>query len=264
MKQHLPLVIGNWKMNPPTLEKARELISATRAKLKRPPTYATAVVAPPFPFLTDLRQLNRGERLTLAAQDAFFETAGAHTGEVSLSMLKSVGVKLVILGHSERRARGESDEKINHTLRAALKAKLTPVVCVGERERDAQGHYFGFVEAQLKGALAGVSARTLARVVVAYEPVWAIGTGETATAADAYEMKLFIKKLVTDQFSRSAAEALRVLYGGSVKKANAADLIEAGGVDGFLIGGASLKPQEFVDIITISETYAKTNLAHLK
>lgn len=260
MKQHLPLVIGNWKMNPATIAKARKLFLDTRTKLGSRKRTVTPVVAPPFPFISELERLAPSRRIELAAQDVFFESIGAHTGEVSVPMLKSVGVSMVIVGHSERRARGESDDEIYCDVQAVLGSSVTAVICVGEQARDAQGNYFGVVEAQVRAALRDVEAKQLKRVVVAYEPVWAIGTGKTATAADAYEMKLFIHKLLTDRFDRSAAQKVRILYGGSVKKHNAKELLEVGQVDGFLIGGASLKAGEFTHIIDTAETYAKQNL----
>lgn len=261
MKQHPPLVIGNWKMNPATLAKARKLFMDTRSKLGARKRAATPVIAPPFPFISELERLAPSRRIELAAQDVFFEAHGAHTGEVSISMLKSVGVSMVIVGHSERRARGENDDEVYRDVQAVLNSKVTVVICVGEQTRDAHGNYFSVIEAQLRAALRDVDEKQLKRVVIAYEPVWAIGTGKTATAADAYEMKLFIHKLLTDRYNRKAAEKVRILYGGSVKKHNAAELLATGLVDGFLIGGASLKASEFTHIITTADTYAKTNLA---
>lgn len=261
MKKHTPLVVGNWKMNPATLAKAKKLYVDIRNRIARRPKHTKPVIAPPFPFISEIERLSPSRRIELAAQDVFFESIGAHTGEVSVPMLKSVGVSMVIVGHSERRARGESDEEIYRDVQAVLKAKVTAIICVGEKERDDHGNYFSVVEAQLRAALRDVTTSELKRVVVAYEPVWAIGTGKTASAEDAYEMKLFIQKLLADRFSRKDAEQVRILYGGSVKKKNAAVLLEVGKVDGFLIGGASLKAAEFTDIITIAETYAENHTA---
>jgi len=257
MKNRSLLVVGNWKMNPPTLARAKKLFVDTRTRLKRRPTYVTPVVAPPFPFISEIARLSPSGRIALAAQDVFFESIGAHTGEVSVPMLKSVGVSMVIVGHSERRARGESDDEVYRDVQAVLRARVTAIICVGEQVRDAQGNYFSVVEAQLRAALRDVSDSDLKRVVIAYEPVWAIGTGKTAQPADAHEMKLFIQKVLSDRFSRAAVAKVPILYGGSVKKNNAAALLRVGEVDGFLIGGASLKPAEFVSIIDIAEAYAK-------
>jgi triosephosphate isomerase len=175
-------------------------------------------------------------------------------------MLKSVGVTSVIIGHSERRASGESDEEIYKDIQSVFKTGVTAIVCVGEKVRDEHGNYFGIVEAQLRSALRDVPKTKLSQLVIAYEPVWAIGTGKHASAEEVHEMKLFIQKIVTDQFGRIAIKKVRVLYGGSVKKGNALELLSIGAVNGFLIGGASLHPKEFAEIIHTAEAYAKNAL----
>lgn len=255
MKQHTPLVVGNWKMNPDSVGKAKQLFVATRTGLGRKQRPSQVVIAPPFPYLSELQRLSPSGRIALAAQDVFYEAGGAHTGEVSLPMLQSVGVTAVIVGHSEMRARGESDHEIYRDISAIIKKKVTAIVCVGETSRDAQGNYFSVVEAQLRSALRAVPKSKLAQLVIAYEPVWAIGTGKHATAADVYEMKLFIQKILADHYSRTAINKVRILYGGSVKKHNAAELMETGQVDGFLVGGASLKAKEFITIIDHVDAY---------
>ncbi|MFT7506996.1 MAG: triosephosphate isomerase [Acidimicrobiales bacterium] len=257
MKVHTPLIIGNWKMNPATLGNARKLFLDTRKAIGRKKLVSLVAVAPPFPFLSEMERLSPSQRIGLSAQDVFFESIGAHTGEVSLPMLKSVGVTSVIIGHSERRAAGETDEEIYKDVQAVFKSGITAIVCVGEKARDEHGNYFGIVEAQMRSALRDVPKTKLAQLVIAYEPVWAIGTGNHATPEDVHEMKLFIQKIIADQFGRKAIKKVRVLYGGSVKSKNAQELFEVGQVDGFLIGGASLKPKEFAEIIHIAETYAK-------
>lgn len=256
MKTKHPLLIaGNWKMNPSTLGQARELFLDIRTRLGKRARTTDVVIAPPFPFITELEKLSPSKRIELSAQDVFYEQSGAHTGEVSVSMLKSVGVSYFILGHSEMRARGESDHDINADAIAVLKARLFAIVCVGEETRDAHGDYFTFVERQLHAALAGVPKSKLSHLVIAYEPVWAIGTGKHATAEDVQEMKLFIQKVLTDNYGRTAAAKVRILYGGSVNKKNAKELLAQSGVDGFLIGGASLRPAEFVEIVNIAESH---------
>ncbi|MFT5849464.1 MAG: triosephosphate isomerase [Patiriisocius sp.] len=260
MKTHIPLVVGNWKMNPATLGDARKLFLATRKALGRKKLITQVAVAPPFPFLSEMERLSPSQRIGLSAQDVFFESIGAHTGEVSLPMLKSVGVTSVIVGHSERRAAGETDAEIYKDIQAIFKSAVTAIVCVGELARDAHGNYFGIVEAQLRSALRDIPKSKLSQLVIAYEPVWAIGTGKHATAEDVHEMKLFIQKIIADQFGRPAIKKVRVLYGGSVKEGNAQELFEEGKVDGFLIGGASLRPTEFGNIIKIADAYAKDNV----
>lgn len=236
-------------MNPATLNKAKELFVEIRKKARNHKGAVEIAIAAPFPFLSDLNRLSPSGAIAIAAQDVFFEVAGAYTGEVSLSMLKSVGVTTVIVGHSERRALGETNEDIYRDTCASLENKMNTIVCVGEKKRDQKGDYFKTVEFQLRAALAGVTKQQLKRLVVAYEPVWAIGTGDTATAEDAHEMKLFIKKVLTKLFTRAGAEKVRVLYGGSVKPKNAKELYEQGNVDGFLVGGASLQAKDFGEII---------------
>jgi len=256
MKKHTPLIVGNWKMNPANVGKAKELALAIRDGLGRRKTNVDIVVAPPTPFISEVERITPSKRVVLAAQTVFFEDIGAHTGEVSAPMLKSVGVEYVIVGHSERRARGESEHEIYQDIQAINKSGLNTIVCVGETERDKNGNYFSVVEAQLRSAVRDIPKGKLHKLVVAYEPVWAIGTGATATADDVHEMKLFIQKVIADIFGRTAINKVRILYGGSVKAKNAKELFAVGEVDGFLIGGASLKPKEFVSIINTAETYA--------
>jgi len=259
-KQYTPLIVGNWKMNPGTLGKARKLFLDVRKEIGRKKMSTHVAVAPPFPFISEVERLSPSQRISLAAQDVYFEKSGAHTGEVSLSMLKSVGVSSVIVGHSERRAAGESDEEIYRDMQTIFKSSLTAIVCVGEQVRDQHGNYFGVVEAQLRSAVRDIPKTKLKQLVIAYEPVWAIGTGEHATPEDVHEMKLFIQKIIADQFGRNAIPKIRILYGGSVKKKNAQELLEVGQVDGFLIGGASLKAKEFAAIVHIAETYERATI----
>lgn len=244
---HTPLVVGNWKANPMTLDKAKELFVAIR-KDARKIDDVEVVIAPPFPFLQTINKLSPSGRIGVGAQDVFWEMGGAYTGEVSLSMLQSVGVRYVIIGHSERRALGETDEEVAKKMEIALKHKLTTIVCVGEKKRDRKGDYLDMVRAQVKSLLGAVQSAQLKNLVIAYEPIWAIGTGKTATPQDAYEMKLFIQKVIADTLDRKAVGKIRILYGGSVKKHNAEELFNEGEVDGFLVGGASLLPQDFCEI----------------
>lgn len=256
-KKHKPLVIGNWKMNPATLGEAQKLILALRKGMGRRHNEVDIVVAPPYPYISEMERLTPSQRILLAAQDFFSYSEGAHTGEVSLSMLKSVGVTSVIVGHSERRAKGESDADVHQDIQVLTKSKVSTVLCVGEQQRDNQGMYFTTVENQLRAALKGVAEKQLSHITIAYEPIWAIGTGKTATPEDAHEMKLFIQKVLSDLYNRKIVEKMRIIYGGSVKASNAAELLDRGGVDGFLVGGASLKAAEFISIINHADVYAR-------
>lgn len=255
------LVIGNWKMNPPTLGEAKKLFLAVRKGLRHRPKYLELVVAPPSPYLSEIERLSPSQRIALAAQATSEQNPGPHTGEISVSMLKSVGVSYVIVGHSEMRARGLSDEIISLTLKVILKNKLTPVLCVGERARDTNGDYFSLVETQLVRALQGLARKDLKNLIIAYEPVWAIGTGKNATAEDVSEMNLFIEKVLADQFGRPVARNVRLIYGGSVNSRNVDGLLEQSTTAGFLVGGASLKPAEFLSIIKSTNQHAKKHLA---
>jgi triosephosphate isomerase (TIM) len=205
-------------------------------------------------FLAELRPFATGKRTRLAAQDTFYERLGARTGEISPSMLKNMGVKYVIIGHSERRALGETDEVVQKKVAATLREELIAIVCVGEEKRDTHGNYLTHVEKQLRAALKGVPKAKLQNIVIAYEPVWAIGTGNNATPEDAHEMKLFIQKILSDLYGRNALAKIRILYGGSVTKGNAEELLNKGAVDGFLVGGASLRASEFATIAKIASS----------
>lgn len=250
------IVIANWKMNPERLKEARALFTVVRKKaqaLRR----TTAVVCPSFLHLGALaRKREAGNTFALGAQDVFFEDQGSHTGAISPSMLKDIGVRFVIVGHSERRAIGESDEQVAQKIIAALKVGLTPVVCIGEKERDQQGGFLRAIESQLHLSFLGVPRARVARVIVAYEPLWAIG--KTATAAVTPEIlqetALFIRKVFVSMFGKAAGFSIPVLYGGSVEDTNAAALMKDGGVVGFLVGHASLDGATFGHILTVVDS----------
>ncbi|HEY0964703.1 MAG TPA: triose-phosphate isomerase [Candidatus Paceibacterota bacterium] len=244
------LVIGNWKLNPQTVSEA-VLLAGAVAKKHRGTT--TVAIAPPFLYLTEVKKKLGKSRTLLAAQDVSTEPLGPFTGDVSAMQLRNAGTEYVIIGHSERRARGESDEAVQKKIAIALKNKLTPVVCIGERERDSQGAFFSFVEAQLRSLANGLDAATIKKIVIAYEPIWAIGTGKTATPADVKEMQLFLFSVLTKLYDRPTAGKVILLYGGSVKADNARELHTEGDMNGFLVGGASLKADEFLTIIKSTE-----------
>ncbi|MCA9363814.1 triose-phosphate isomerase [Candidatus Kaiserbacteria bacterium] len=251
-KTHRPLVIGNWKMNPESSTTAARLATEVKKGTTRVDG-VDIVVAPPHPFLLEVRKvLNGSRRVLLGAQDAHWEVGGPFTGSVSLPMLADTGVVYVIVGHSERRAAGETDSDVHKKVHAVLKARMIPVVCVGEKKRDSNAHYLNDVEKQVRAACAGISKARMGTVVIAYEPVWAIGTGNTATPDDAHEMKIFIQRILTDLYGRNVASKVRILYGGSVTEHTAEALMAQGTVDGFLVGGASLRASEFLTISTVA------------
>ncbi|MES2966491.1 MAG: triose-phosphate isomerase [Patescibacteria group bacterium] len=243
-----PLVIANWKMNPVTLQEAKTIFTGIKNNSKKF-LETTVVIAPPTLYITELKKLTTKTSLALGAQNTHFDVKGAYTGEHSIPQLVEAGVSYVIIGHSERRQQGETDELIGRKVMATLKGKCTAVVCVGEKTRDTQGNFYSLIEQQIKAAVGEVQKSRLKDVVIAYEPIWAIGTGATATVADVMEMQLFIKKILTKLFDRTGARNVRVIYGGSVNADNAKELFISGGINGFLVGGASLKPVDFGKII---------------
>ena len=248
-----PLVVGNWKMNG-TLAEARALAAAIRDGLKRPGR-VEVVVCPPFTALAVVGEILAASPIALGAQNCHHEASGAHTGEVSPPMLAKLNASYVIVGHSERRELfGETDEDVNRKLRAVLAAGMTPIMCVGETldERDAGGAV-DKCGGQVEAGLAGVSPEQVGALVIAYEPIWAIGTGRTATPGDAQEIISAIRAKVKATHGDPAAASVRIQYGGSVKPANAAELMAEADIDGALVGGASLEPDEFARIVRYRE-----------
>ncbi len=246
-----PFVAGNWKMNMDShtsVELAKGVASGV-ANLAGD-TVSVAVI-PPFVYLMSVGQAVSSSGVAIGAQDIYFEEKGAFTGEISPGMLKDVGCTYVLCGHSERRhVLGESDAIVNKKVLAALGGGLLPILCVGEllEERDG-GQTEQVVERQVNEGLAGLSAEKASAVTIAYEPVWAIGTGRTATPQQAQEVHAFIRQLLAKMYDETLAAEMRILYGGSVKPDNAKELMDQADVDGSLVGGASLKVDDFVKII---------------
>lgn len=249
---HRPIIIANWKVNPATSVEAvllaqkieRGLIGIKKIEV---------VVAPSYPFLIPAAQVLK--KAELGAQNVFWEDGGPYTGEVSPEMLKSSGVSYVIIGHSERKIYlGETDEMINKKLNAVLGAGLMPVLCVGEKERNGDG-IPAVVGEQLKKALGGVGKNLIKKLIVAYEPVWAVSTTAGAkadTPDDAFRALVFIRKILAGLYGRNAAEDVKIIYGGSVSSANIAGFLKEGKMEGSLVGGASLDAQEFIKIVKVA------------
>ncbi|OGS36309.1 MAG: triose-phosphate isomerase [Elusimicrobia bacterium RIFOXYA2_FULL_69_6] len=242
-----PFIAGNWKMHL-TLAQSVELAKAVRDGTKSSP--AEVAVCVPFTALTVVAEVLKGSHVKLGGQDLYWETQGAFTGEVSAGQLGDAGATHVIIGHSERRRLfADSDEWVNKKLRAALAAKLIPIVCVGETLDERQSNKtFRVLETQMEGALKGFAPADISSVVVAYEPVWAIGTGVTATPAQAQEAHLFLRKQAAKLYGEGFAAGLRILYGGSVTAENVDNLMAQPDLDGALVGGASLKAPSFARI----------------
>lgn len=246
------IIVGNWKMNKTVEESAKlatELVAAVKGQ-----AFADNVeigIAPTYLALDRVAGILKGTPIRLAAQDVHFENQGAFTGKVSVDMLKGIGVTHVILGHSEPRTLfGETDAAVNKKTLKVLSEGLTPIVCVGETLAERESNVTeNIVSAQVKAAYQGVSAVDAAKTVIAYEPVWAIGTGRTASDEQAQAVHKFIRGLMTELYGAGTAEAVRIQYGGSMKAENAAGLLKQGDIDGGLIGGASLKVDSFLGII---------------
>ncbi len=243
------IIAGNWKLNK-TIGEAKELVGQLKDLVKGI-SKVDIVVCPVYTALSAVSGQIADSDIGLGAQDLFWEEKGAFTGEVSASLLKDAGASYVIIGHSERRQYFcETDEWVNKKLNAALAAGLAPIVCVGETlsEREAD-KTFAVIERQLKGAFDGISGDDMKKCIIAYEPVWAIGTGKTATPQQAQDVHSFIREQIAVMFGSEVAQTMRIQYGGSVKPANAKELLSQPDIDGALVGGASLKAEDFAQII---------------
>ncbi len=265
MAKPTPLIAGNWKMNKGTAAEASALASEVVAALAGVGGVGVAL-CPPFTVLGAVKQATEGSPIALGAQDCFWKSSGAYTGQIAPEMLVDAGVTYVILGHSERRGRygvpepdfdeeilrhfGETDATVNRKAKAALEAGLSPIICGGEtlEEREA-GQTDEVVRAQVKGALAGISAEQMAKVVFAYEPVWAIGTGKTCAPEEADRVCGVVRAVVAELYDAATAESFVVQYGGSMKPDNAAELLAKPNINGGLIGGASLKAADFAAVV---------------
>ena len=253
MMKRLPFIAGNWKMNK-TVEEAFVLARGLKASLSGVKDVEVAI-APPFTALYPLRQELKGSFIRLAAQTLFWEEKGAFTGEISPLMLKEIGCDYVIIGHSERRQYfGETDESVNRKIKAAFKADLKVIFCIGETLTEREGEKtFLVIERQVKGGLKDLGAKEVEAIVIAYEPVWAIGTGQTATPGQAEEVHRFIRQRMEGLYSREISEGIRIQYGGSVTPENIKGLMDQEDIDGALVGGASLKAETFSGIVRFKE-----------
>ncbi|MEA1929798.1 MAG: triose-phosphate isomerase [Patescibacteria group bacterium] len=245
------LIVANWKSNPESWREAKAILAPLKRTIKNL-TKVEAIICPPAIFLPDsFTLISKTQRLSLGAQDAFWEPTGPYTGQVSAAMLRKAGAKYVILGHSERRALGENNGQTNLKIKAALKEGLRVIFCVGEKERDQHGFYLKTLKQQLEDGLKGIPRKWLADLVVAYEPVWSVGAKarRVDTPADFVEQAIFIKKVASGFIGNEAARKLPVLYGGSVSPKNASGFLSVGEADGLLVGRASLCADKFSDIL---------------
>ncbi|MDP3962294.1 MAG: triose-phosphate isomerase [bacterium] len=242
------IIVGNWKMNPTTLSEAVNLFKKVKNTAQRL-AHTHVIVCPPFPYITKFTSSTAKPSVGIGAQNAFFEERGAFTGEVSPVMLRDLGVSHVIIGHSERRAEGESDEIVAKKVQAVLESGIHPIVCVGEKDRDAHGLYLDILRIQIKNSLAMIPKRLANQLVIAYEPVWAIGSKEPMEPAVIEETVIFIRKILADIFGQENALRTVILYGGSINFRNAPDIIIRGKVDGLLVGGESVNIPGFTELL---------------
>ena len=249
-----PIIGGNWKMNRGTPEESNQMLESLIPLVKEIDA-VDIVIAVPFTVLTSSEKILKGTNIKLGAQNMYFEDIGAYTGEISPIFLKSIGVEYVILGHSERRdIFKESDALINKKLKKALSMDLKPIVCIGEHleEREA-GKTKEIIDYQINKTFKDLTKEEMSKTVIAYEPIWAIGTGRTATPEQAEEIHIFIRELLMQNFDKETADSIRIQYGGSIKPTNAEDLFNKKNIDGGLVGGASLESSSLFQIIKAAE-----------
>ncbi len=254
----MKLIIGNWKMFPSSPKEAKSIFNGIK-KGVRGVTHAKVIVCPPALFISTLIAIKAKAKISIGGQNSSFEDEGAHTGETSPRALALIGATHVILGHSERRAMGETNKEVSAKVVAAIRNKLTVVLCVGEKARDEHGAYFNEVAMQLHSSLEGFPKNEFKRLVIAYEPIWAIGAKakRAATPSDCREMSILIRRELTEYFGKKVAFTIPILYGGSVDDRNAEGFLKEGEADGLLVGRISLDPEKFSTIIHIANNFRK-------
>ena len=253
MKEKTKIIIANWKMNPQKKLEA-ESVFKNVASLVKNVKHSEIVICPPYTYL-NIKEKLKNKSIKLGSQDIFFEKEGSFTGEISGGMLKDQGVEYVIIGHSERRMMGDTNETVNKKMLAALKSNINPIFCIGENDRDSNGFYLSFIKEQIVEGLKQVSKLQVKKIVFAYEPIWAIGSSatRTATPVEFTEIRIYIKKIISDLYDIKTANEIRVTYGGSVNPLNAESFIKEGGADGLLVGRDSLNPKKFSSIINLAK-----------
>ena len=248
------IVIGNWKMNPSSSKEAKKIfkdLATIATKLKR----TEMVICSPAPYWRDLRSQYKGKKLGLGAQNVYPADSGAHTGELSIAQLQDFKISHCLVGHSERRAMGETDEFINEKITALIKANIIPILCIGEKERDSEGRHLQVLRKQLETDLKDIHRARVEDFIIAYEPIWAIGAKakRVVTSHELHEMVVYIRKVLSEIFGVKAAQKVQIIYGGSVNAKNAVELAEHGFVDGFLPGRASLSAEAMTAITNVFE-----------
>lgn len=237
------IVVANWKMNPTTFKDAKKLLDVTK-KAAEAAKGVSVIVAPPSIYLRELRSIYKGKRLAFAAQNAHFEKSGSFTGDISLLHVRDSKVTHILIGHAERRAQGETNEDVKKKLLFALDLKMTPVLCVGETKRTQEGEHYTFVRSQLTSVLREVAPAKVPQILIAYEPVWAIGKDKPMNPREMHEMAIFIRKVIVEMHGQGAMN-MKILYGGAIDETNAGLMLREGDVNGLLVGRASADPVRF-------------------
>lgn len=242
------LIVANWKMNPVHSKLAKQIFSSVK-KTANTLKNTETVVCPPFVYLENLK--SSGHRYVLGSQDIFWQPEGAFTGNISYLQLKNLGLKYSIVGHSERRTLGENDKEINLKMKASLLGSIVPILCIGEKDRDDKGEYLKYIKNQIEQALNGLPKASMKDVVIAYEPLWAIGKSakREANSREIFEMVIYIKKVLSDIYDTKSVPSTKIIYGGSVDDKNIEVLLKDSGVDGFLVGRISLDPKKFSELL---------------
>jgi len=241
------IVVANWKMNPPTFREAKRIFDATKKAVDKAPN-VFVIVTPPSIFLRDLAKSYKGKRIAFAPQNVHWLPGGARTGEISISQAADASASYILIGHSERREMGETNEDTGKKVAATLEKKLIPILCVGERERTKNGEHFGIVKEQLRAALAEILPSRISRMIIAYEPVWAIGGEITMSPREMHEMAIFIRKSIVETHGRSG-QSVKILYGASVGEKNAQAMLSEAPVSGFVVGHVSIDPSRFTAML---------------
>jgi triosephosphate isomerase len=247
MKSKRKIIVANWKMNPISFDEAKKLWSKSIKKIEETERISV-IISPPYPYLTGLKKPN-SKKIYLGSQDCSFERSGAYTGLVSPTMLFDIGVSYVIVGHSEVRKRGDTDEIVNKKMHSVIDSGMNVIVCIGEEKRNDNGEHLLFLKEQIEKTFKGINKNNYKNIIIAYEPVWAIGASSAMDSHSIYETSLFIRKIITEKF-KIPLRSIPVLYGGSVDQDNCKNIVKDGDVDGLLVGRQSLDIKSFTDIVS--------------
>ncbi len=247
------IVIGNWKMNPTSYSEALKIFNSIKRfsyKLNK----IDVVICPPSVYVHSFIKKNKDKIIAIGSQNVFYEEQGSYTGELSVKMLRDIGVTHIIVGHSERRSNGETDDDISKKIQITLANDIRPILCIGEKERDSSGNYLNFIKDQIKNSLSKTNKKFINKLIIAYEPIWAIGAKEAMSPSDILEMSLFIKKVISDIYGQGEIDNIPILYGGSVNFKNASDIIIQGQVNGLLVGRESVNSIGFIELLKAIDT----------